>query len=440
MSGCSARTRTRRGRGSGSSWVMVTVHALPEVEITGEAEVCALSPVELMVDHADAASVRWFGAEDVTLGEALSLEVVLSESGPVYVRLEDMNHCVGRDTVEVVVHPLPVADAGEDVFLCYGTGTTLGGNDVESDLVFRWEGDEAVANPDLANPYVEPVASSWYYLEVTDGNDCVVEDSVFVEVNPRIVVDAGPDRVYCFGETITIGGDPSASGSLLDYVYQWSPGEGLSNASVANPVVSAEEDQTYVLSVTSGDCEAETDTVRVVVQSPPEVEVSPTQSIGAGESVRLQASGGVTYRWSPAELLDAGEVAEPLATPFKNTTFTVEVWDELGCVTMDTVVVLVQNNLFIPNLFTPNGDGSNDFFQVYGSGVSEIRFSVYDLNGELLYSSTQPEEALSVGWDGTSRGRPMSNGTYMWTIEGTFFDGSPLRFNDQVRGMVKLLR
>ena len=178
----------------------------------------------------------------------------------------------------------------------------------------------------------------------------------------------------------------------------------------------------------------------MVVQSPPEVEVSPTQSIGAGESVRLQASGGVTYRWSPAELLDAGEVAEPLATPFKNTTFTVEVWDELGCVTMDTVVVLVQNNLFIPNLFTPNGDGSNDFFQVYGSGVSEIRFSVYDLNGELLYSSTQPEEALSVGWDGTSRGRPMSNGTYMWTIEGTFFDGSPLRFNDQVRGMVKLLR
>lgn len=420
--------------------VMVTVHALPEVEIMGEAELCALSPVELMVEHADAASVRWYDAEDGTLGEALSLEVVLSESEPVYVRLEDMNHCVGRDTVEVVVHPLPVADAGEDVFLCYGTGTMLGGNDVESDLVFRWGGDEAVANPDLANPYVEPVASSWYYLEVTDGNDCVAEDSVFVEVNPRVVVDAGPDRVYCLGEEMTIGGDPSASGSLLDYVYQWSPGDGLSNASVANPVVRAEEDRTYVLSVTSGNCEAETDTVRVVVQSPPEVEVSPTQSIGAGESVRLQASGGVDYRWSPAELLDAAEVAGPLATPFKNTMFTVEVWDALGCVTVDTVVVLVQNSLFIPNLFTPNGDGSNDFFRVYGSGVSGIRFSVYDLNGELLYSSSQPEEALAVGWDGTSRGRPMGNGTYVWTIEGTFFDGSPLRFNDQVRGTVKLLR
>ena len=399
-----------------------------------------MSPVELRLDAAEVASVRWVDAADVTLGEALSLEVVLPESGPVYVRLEDVNHCVGWDTVEVVVHPLPVADAGEDVLICYGTGTTLGGSYEAGDLVFRWEGDEALAAPDVANPYVEPVASSWYHLEVTDGNDCVAEDSVFVEVNPRIVVDAGPDRVYCLGEEMTIGGDPSATGSLLDYVYQWSPGDGLSAPSVPNPVVRAEDDQPYVLSVTSGDCETETDTVHVVVQAPPEVVVSPTQSIGAGESVRLLASGGVAYRWSPAELLDAAEVAEPLAMPFKNTTFTVEVEDALGCVTVDTVVVLVQNSLFIPNLFTPNGDGSNDFFRVYGSGVSEIRFSVYDLNGELLYSSTHPEEALAVGWDGTSRGRPMSNGTYVWTIEGTFFDGSPLRFNDQVRGTVKLLR
>lgn len=420
--------------------VAVTVYALPEVEIVGDTEVCAETPVELSVDPADGAVVRWVDADDVTLGEARTLEAVLPASGPVYVRVEDTHQCVGRDTVEVVVHPLPVADAGEEVLICYGTGTTLGGTEVEDGLVFRWAGEAGLATLDVANLYVEPEASTWYFLEVTDGNGCVAEDSVLVEVNPRTVVDAGPDRVYCLGEALTIGGDPSASGSLLDYVYRWSPEEGLSSPSVPNPVVRAEADQTYVLSVTSGDCEAETDTVDVVVQAPPEVVVSPTQSIGAGASVRLQASGGVAYRWSPAELLDAAEVAEPLATPFKHTTFTVEVADALGCVTVDTVVVLVQNNLFIPNLFTPNGDGSNDFFRVYGSGVSELRFSVYDLNGELLYRSTQPEEALSTGWDGTSGGRPMGNGTYVWTIEGTFFDGSPLRINDQVRGTVRLLR
>lgn len=419
--------------------VAVTVYALPEVEIMGDTEVCAETPVELSVDPADGATIRWVDADDVTLGEARTLEAVLPASGLVHVRVEDINHCVGRDTVEVVVHPLPVADAGEVVLICYGTGTTLG-TEMEDGLEFRWAGDAGLAALDVANPYVEPEASTWYFLEVTDGNGCVAEDSVLVEVNPRTVVDAGPDRVYCLGEAMTIGGDPATSGSLLDYVYRWSPEEGLSSPSVPNPVVRAEEDQTYVLSVTSGDCEAVTDTVDVVVQAPPEVVVSPTQSIGAGASVRLQASGGVAYRWSPAELLDAAEVAEPLATPFKHTTFTVEVADALGCVTMDTVVVLVQNNLFIPNLFTPNGDGSNDFFRVYGSGVSELRFSVYDLNGELLYRGTQPEEALSTGWDGTSGGRPMGNGTYVWTIEGTFFDGSPLRFNDQVRGTVRLLR
>ncbi len=249
--------------------------------------------------------------------------------------------------------------------------------------------------------------------------------------------DAGPDRILCEGESVMIGTELLSNPDLQ---YLWAPAVGLSSPQVARPLVANEEDQQFVLSVFSGACGPVYDTVYVIVKPKPEVGITPTQSIGPGSSVRLEASGGVSYRWQPAALLDNPMLPDPVATPLSNTLFTVEVVNEFGCIVTDSVMVLIQNVLFIPNLFTPNGDGSNDKFRIYGSGISELQLSIYDLNGTVIHTISDPEEALYRGWDGTRGGTALPNGSYIWTIRGKFYDGSPLEFNGQQRGMISLIR
>jgi gliding motility-associated-like protein len=118
----------------------------------------------------------------------------------------------------------------------------------------------------------------------------------------------------------------------------------------------------------------------------------------------------------------------------------VEVLDSLGCISDKEMTLFVENQLFIPNLFTPNNDGQNDFFKVYGAGIKEIEFKVFTRGGKLLYSTNSVEEAYGVGWDGKFNGNPIQSGVYVWSIKGHYFDDRPLSFNGQQSGLINLMR
>jgi gliding motility-associated-like protein len=111
-------------------------------------------------------------------------------------------------------------------------------------------------------------------------------------------------------------------------------------------------------------------------------------------------------------------------------------------VALDSVVVLVSESLppaatlFVPNLFSPNGDGQNDTFRLYGPGVSTIIWQVYDRQGNRLFEAYD----LAAGWNGEHQGRPVPNGVYLWKISGKGTDGTPLQFEGQQSGMLRLVR
>jgi len=88
--------------------------------------------------------------------------------------------------------------------------------------------------------------------------------------------------------------------------------------------------------------------------------------------------------------------------------------------------------VFIPNSFTPNGDGNNDFFQVYGESVKVIDLKIFNRWGELVYQSNN----VFAGWDGTYKGIPQNPGVFSYAVQITFLDNSTL--NKQ--GSVTLLR
>jgi gliding motility-associated-like protein len=178
----------------------------------------------------------------------------------------------------------------------------------------------------------------------------------------------------------------------------------------------------------------------VTVNPLPEVIAVSDQSIGAGGNVTLSASGAIAYQWTPEETLEDPASSAPLASPSKTTLYTVVGTDANGCKDSAQVEVLVQNNLFIPSLFTPNGDGSNDAFKLYGSGVENILFSVFDHQGNRLYHTSNVNEAFEIGWDGTAKGKALKNDIYIWTIDGNYFNGDIVRYQGKSSGIIKLMK
>jgi gliding motility-associated-like protein len=99
-----------------------------------------------------------------------------------------------------------------------------------------------------------------------------------------------------------------------------------------------------------------------------------------------------------------------------------------------------NNTVFMPNLFTPNGDLSNDRFTVLGEGIERITFRIFDKKGTMVYESSDVQEATTRGWDGTYRGETLPAGVYTWQIVGAFLDGSPLHYQGKKAGSVLLSR
>ncbi len=99
-----------------------------------------------------------------------------------------------------------------------------------------------------------------------------------------------------------------------------------------------------------------------------------------------------------------------------------------------------NNAVFMPNLFTPNGDLSNDRLTVMGEGIERITFRIFDKKGTMVYEARDVQEATTRGWDGTYRGETLPAGVYTWQIVGAFLDGSSLHYQGKKAGSVLLSR
>ncbi len=123
----------------------------------------------------------------------------------------------------------------------------------------------------------------------------------------------------------------------------------------------------------------------------------------------------------------------------------IKVTDERGATGENEVVIDIIDHyeaplLYIPNLFTPNGDNNNDVFRIRGDEIMEISWIIYNHYGEVLFKTTNPETATGKGWNGYYNGLPAPTGTYTWQLQGKFLDGTPIRFNDTNTGQVTLIR
>ncbi len=202
---------------------------------------------------------------------------------------------------------------------------------------------------------------------------------------------------------------------------------------------------TYELAFT--DASGLTVTTTVALPDPPELflDLGGTIEVFLGESVKLQPTvAGVpaSWQWSPPDYLDCTDCPSPTAVmPLRNITYTAVVSDTAGCTATDSVLVLVKKRraVYVPNVFSPDGDGFNDRFYIQaGPEVALLRdFRIFDRWGNLVFETREllPND-YAGGWDGTWKGQPAQQGVYVYTFVVEYLDGTTQRY----RGDVTLVR
>jgi gliding motility-associated-like protein len=149
----------------------------------------------------------------------------------------------------------------------------------------------------------------------------------------------------------------------------------------------------------------------VLVHPIPTATLPSTITLMAGDQVKLEglySSNVMTYDWKPTAGLNCTDCPQPIAKPKFNTKYIVRYVDSNGCANTGMVQVLVickNANVFIPNTFSPNGDGSNDVFYVRGKGLDRVKsLRIFDRWGEVVFEKKDfAVNDASVGWDGRFR-------------------------------------
>ena len=120
-----------------------------------------------------------------------------------------------------------------------------------------------------------------------------------------------------------------------------------------------------------------------------------------------------TVYWSTTDTLSCYSCYDPIAQPQETSAYVFHVIDANGCENRDTVMVYLDGSLYVPNAFTPNGDGKNDFFVILGKEIVRFNLRIFDRWGLQLFSSDNMENQ----WDGKYQGEIVQVDTYVWSIE-----------------------
>ncbi|MBK9017200.1 MAG: gliding motility-associated C-terminal domain-containing protein, partial [Saprospiraceae bacterium] len=364
--------------------------------------------------------------------------------------ITDANNCISHTVI--IIEPSPF-----EVFLnstqtqnisCPGeadgiiTVVPQGGNLGTGTTVFLW--GNGVAGTDQSSAI--GLAAGTYSVTVVDPKGCSDSLTHTITEPPPIQFILGEiNPIQCFGQTTTItvdsvwGGNPTAT-------YVFSTGACIGRLpGQACPIVSG----MHVIEIedTFNNCTVDT---TITVDEPQEISVTlpPTIEIELGDSLTTLNPTIVsslpidTFIWEPAENLSCADCKNPRVTGITPTTYTLTIIDINGCAASTQIFVDIDRNrnVYIPNVFSSNGDGINDKFQVFtGIGVERINFvRLYDRWGEKLFEEIDlpPSPDGTPGWDGVFRGQDMNPAVFLYLVEVVFVDGRVLVY----RGDVTLLR
>jgi gliding motility-associated-like protein len=344
--------------------------------------------------------------------------------------------CSSADTASFEIYPELMATlTASDTVLCGGQGAlltvTASGGNPNANYIYQWSD----GGFPIATHTASPASTTTITVTVSDGCSDEAVNEVLLTVLPDIEITITTTDTLCFGETGAISATVSNVGN---FEYNW-------NGTVG-PTIEANAGATQYLTVTDLDNGCEVDTFAVVPSYPPisaAFSINPNSGcVSFDERTDISfidlSNNAVAGNWDFGNgqfaLYVPGSTPDQAYPSAGNYTITLVVQNVGGCADTATasLCILPEVPLFIPDIFSPNGDGRNDVFYLRGHGVSELEFFVWSRWGELVFSSRD----INQGWDGTINGKPQPSGNYIYNIRAVLSDGT----EQELKGEVALIR
>jgi gliding motility-associated-like protein len=354
-------------------------------------------------------------------------------AGPYTVTIIDAENCVNHQYLYLTQPQMLLSSILiSEPILCNGELGDLNANVGGGTYPYTYLWSEGSGSAGL-----DEIPAGEYAVTVTDDNSCTTEAEITITQPPLLVMDTTIRNMLCNrvcnGQILTF-----VSGGTPPYNYQWSD-----NTHAANALNLCAGDYELAMRDANG-CLIEQSYTIINEGYVPDLEVSANPTvIFAGEQVSLLAQSTQigTYSWNNSSVLNDDEIPNPVATPTDTTEFIVQFRDNNGCINTDTVKIFVKEvicgdpYIFVPNAFTPNFDGNNDYFKPYYplTLVTEVFFAVYDRWGVPMYETTDLD---AQGWDGTYNGEKLSGDVYVYFLRARCLNGEEYTH----QGNVTLLR
>jgi gliding motility-associated-like protein len=246
------------------------------------------------------------------------------------------------------------------------------------------------------------------------------------------------DVTICLGDTANIG----LPAIIENANFTWMPSKNLTDP--LNFITGAYPDTTtiYTLKVMDASGCSASGSAKVTVLPKYKGSLSFEKLVLKGTKVTLDVgfnSDFYKYEWQPSDLLSCSNCKNPIYVADTSATFTLKLYDEMGCAEYNITykIRVIPDKVDIPNVFTPNGDNKNDFFNVLvpGGSIDDIgvnRFEIYNRWGQKLNITFDKK----TGWDGRHDGVICPSDVYVYVIELSFLTGDIRKY----RGDITLVR
>ncbi len=323
--------------------------------------------------------------------------------------------CSAFGSVTITVVPFPNLNISTPNHkICQWTSTQIFATGASN---YMWSPNTAISSTNSAFATVNPMAPVNY--TITGFNQmnniiCSMTKEILIDVVPQVTAAISSSAAICNGGSTKLLAEGGPT-------YSWTPREGLNSNSIYNPVASPSVSTIYTVFVSYfGDCGA-TNTVFIKVNPNPTVTAGEDFAVNLDEPMYLNGAGTGTLTWIFGEDILCKSCPNSQIMPKNSGCYRIEAVNEYNCKAQDEVCIEVTTNynIYIPNIFTPNGDGLNDIFLVYGTGLSYFEMTIFDRWGEKLFVS---KDQLT-GWDGMYKGQISKNDVYPYMIKYQSLDG-----------------
>lgn len=388
--------------GADTTWRFVA-QRLDQTSVRPDTAICGPGLVPMGIEGGTA---TWFPSTFLTDQNDLTRPFMFIDTTTTFqVIIEDTSNCEWSHEVTVQVQELPPdLVLSPDTIICRGDSILL---EEKQGYTVRWESRELLVPVEAVSLPVRPSGSAQYKATIT--NSCGSREAFTRVTHNRFRLQPMADTAVCPNVPFTL-----RSGNAEEYTWKPTSSLGLGNQEAALRTQVKDPTRYYLFGIDTMGC-PDTTWVNVSIIPKPLLDLGSDVIIEFGDETQLFANADTgTLQWLFDSTLSCTlDCPDPIANPLESTTYYVKLSQTTGCFNIDSVRVLVEGALYVPNAFRPNGDGKNDVFYAYGLEIHNFQLRIYNRWGTQFFSS----DDLSHGWDGTINGKEAPIGTYVWRVD-----------------------